>query len=90
MTVEEIVNSYEYQTVVNDYRLQCLWFADPSKMAVTGFQTEILRRIARLRIDGGETYIAGGLALNHQLKRPRLSSVFHEGTLGGVWPRIIG
>ena len=43
-------------------------------MAVTGFQAEILRRIARLRIDGGETYIAGGLALNHQLKRPRISS----------------
>lgn len=43
-------------------------------MAVTGFQAEILKRIARLRIDGGETYIAGGLALNHQLKRPRLSS----------------
>ena len=43
-------------------------------MAVTGFQTEILKRIARLRIDGGETYIAGGLALNHQLKRPRVSS----------------
>lgn len=43
-------------------------------MAVTGFQAEILQRIARLRIDGGETYIAGGLALNHQLKRSRLSS----------------
>ena len=43
-------------------------------MAVTGFQAEILRRIARLRIDGGETYIAGGLSLNHQLKRPRVSS----------------
>lgn len=43
-------------------------------MAVTGFQSEILKRLARLRIDGGETYIAGGLALNHQLRRPRVSS----------------
>ena len=43
-------------------------------MAVTAFQSEVLKRIARSRIDGGETYIAGGLALNHQLKRPRLSS----------------
>lgn len=32
-------------------------------MAVTGFQAEILRRIARLRIDGGETYVAGGLSV---------------------------
>jgi len=43
-------------------------------MAVTAFQSEILRRIARSRKDGGETYVAGGLALNHQLHRPRVSS----------------
>ena len=43
-------------------------------MAVTGFQAEILRRIARLRIEEGETYVAGGLALNHQLRRPRVSA----------------
>lgn len=43
-------------------------------MAVTAFQSEVLKRIARSRIDGAETYIAGGLALNHQLKRPRVSS----------------
>ncbi len=42
-------------------------------MAATQFQTEILKRLARLRIDGGETYIAGGLALNHALEAPRLS-----------------
>ena len=42
-------------------------------MAVTGFQAEILRRIARLRVEEGETYVAGGLALNHQL-RPRVSA----------------
>ena len=43
-------------------------------MAVTAFQSEVLKRSARSRIDGGERYIAGGLALNHQLKRPRISS----------------
>lgn len=43
-------------------------------MAVTAFQSEVLKRIARSRIDGGETYIAGGLALKHLLKRPRVSS----------------
>ena len=42
-------------------------------MAVTGFQAEILRRIARSRIAGGETYVAGGLALNHVLGGRRIS-----------------
>lgn len=42
-------------------------------MAATRFQAEVLRRIARSRIDGGETYVAGGLALNHVLGAPRLS-----------------
>ena len=28
-------------------------------MTVTAFQSEVLKRIARSRIDGGETYIAG-------------------------------
>ena len=43
-------------------------------MAITPFQADILRLIARKRIAGGETYVAGGLALNHQLHRPRVSS----------------
>ncbi len=42
-------------------------------MATTKFQAEILQRIARSRIDGGQTYVAGGLALNHVLAAPRLS-----------------
>ena len=42
-------------------------------MATSEFQTEILKRLARLRIDGGSSYIAGGLALNHVLGAPRLS-----------------
>jgi len=33
-------------------------------MAVTEFQAGILKRLAGNRIAGGETYIAGGLALN--------------------------
>ena len=43
-------------------------------MAVTPFQVGILRLIARKRIDGGETYVAGGLALNHQLRCSRVSA----------------
>lgn len=39
-------------------------------MAATEFQAEILKRIARSRIDGGATYVAGGLALNHLLDAP--------------------
>lgn len=42
-------------------------------MAVTRFQSEILKLIARSRISNGETYVAGGRALNHQLNRPRVS-----------------
>ena len=42
-------------------------------MAATEFQAEILKRIARSRIDGGETYVAGGLALNQLLGAPRVS-----------------
>ena len=43
-------------------------------MAVTRFQAEILKLIASSRVAKGESYIAGGLALNYQLRRPRLSS----------------
>lgn len=42
-------------------------------MAVTGFQAEVLRQIARLRVAEGETYVAGGLALNHVLGGTRVS-----------------
>lgn len=42
-------------------------------MAATRFQAEILQRLARLRIEGGQTYVAGGLALNHLLGAPRIS-----------------
>jgi hypothetical protein len=42
-------------------------------MAVTQFQARILKMLATNRIKEGETYVAGGLALNHQLHRPRVS-----------------
>lgn len=42
-------------------------------MAITPFQSDVLKLIARSRISNGQTYIAGGLALNHCLKRPRVS-----------------
>jgi len=42
-------------------------------MAVTRFQAEVLKLIARSRLTSGETYVAGGLALNHQIRRPRVS-----------------
>jgi len=51
-------------------------------VAVTRFQAEVLKLIARSRISNGETYVAGGLALNHQLRRPRVSEdidVFNNG-----------
>ena len=100
-------------------------------MALTDFQNELLRLLAHNRIANPESYVAGGLALNHRLGTPRLSRdivifhdtkeamrrswsadrvtleaygcmvrplreleyfqvVFHEGTIGGAWPVIIG
>lgn len=43
-------------------------------MAVTAFQAEVLRLISKNRVANGETYVAGGLALNHLLNRPRVSN----------------
>ena len=43
-------------------------------MAVTAFQVEVLRVITKNRVANGETYVAGGLALNHLLHRPRISN----------------
>lgn len=64
-------------------------------MATTRFQAEVLKLIASSRIAKGASYIAGGLALNHQLKQSRLSSDidifnnFHKGTLCGAWPTVV-
>ncbi|MCK5797526.1 MAG: hypothetical protein KAI47_10105 [Deltaproteobacteria bacterium] len=50
-------------------------------MAITAFQRDICRLIADSRIDAGESYVAGGVALNTLLHAPRLSrdiDLFHD------------
>ncbi len=50
-------------------------------MALTVFQEEVCRLIARNRVASGESYIAGGVALNVALDAPRLSrdiDIFHD------------
>lgn len=52
-------------------------------MALTEFQESICRLLAENRIKGGESYIAGGVALNVALQAPRLSrdvDIFHDST----------
>jgi len=50
-------------------------------MALTGFQSSILRLLAENRRKNGGSYVAGGLALNHSLHEPRQSrdiDIFHD------------
>ena len=50
-------------------------------MALTDFQRELIQRIAANRKAGGESYVAGGVALNTLLKSNRLSrdvDLFHD------------
>lgn len=50
-------------------------------MALTSFQGELLRVLAKNRIANGESYVARGLALNHKLGAPRTSrdiDIFHD------------
>lgn len=50
-------------------------------MALTDFQAEILRCLAELRRSGGESYVAGGVALNQLLRSGRRSrdiDLFHD------------
>lgn len=59
-------------------------------MAVTRFQGGILRRLAQQRRERGESYVAGGLALNAILRAPRRSrdiDLFHdtETALAATW-----
>jgi hypothetical protein len=42
-------------------------------MALTRIQREILAVISTNRIEGGESYVAGGSALNFVLEQPRIS-----------------
>jgi hypothetical protein len=59
-------------------------------MALTEFQRGVCRLLADDRIQNGESYIAGGAALNELLRAPRLSAdldLFHdtEAALDAAW-----
>jgi hypothetical protein len=61
-------------------------------MPLTGFQREICRLIAANREEMGESYVAGGAALNEWLSAPRVSrdlDLFHdsEEALQATWDR---
>ncbi len=50
-------------------------------MAATAFQRQLCRLIAKSRRDSGESYVAGGVALNTLLQAPRISrdiDLFHD------------
>ena len=50
-------------------------------MALTEFQRAVCRLIAANRIATGESYVAGGVALNELLATPRISrdiDLFHD------------
>ena len=50
-------------------------------MALTAFQSNVLRLLADNRRSNAESYVAGGLALNYKLGTPRVSrdiDVFHD------------
>lgn len=50
-------------------------------MALTPFQRDLCRRLAAARIERGESYVAGGAALNELLQSPRVSrdvDLFHD------------
>ncbi len=49
-------------------------------MAVTPFQSDILKLLAGHRRALGESYVAGGVALNFP--------IFHKGHIRGAWPII--
>jgi hypothetical protein len=59
-------------------------------MALTPFQRDVCRLIADNRLRSGESYVAGGAALNELLRAPRLSrdiDLFHdtEAALAASW-----
>src|SRR5687768_17464503 len=50
-------------------------------MALTAFQRSVCRLLAQARVASGESYVAGGAALNELLGAPRLSrdvDLFHD------------
>lgn len=59
-------------------------------MALTFFQRDVCRLLADTRLRSGESYVAGGAALNELLGAPRLSrdlDLFHdtEAALASSW-----
>src|SRR5436190_4332707 len=59
-------------------------------VALTNIQREVCRVIAKQRIASGESYVAGGAALNTLLNAPRISrdlDLFHDTTtaLAATW-----
>ena len=63
-------------------------------MALTAFQSEVLRLLADNRRNNPESYVAGGLALNYTLGTPRVSrdvDVFHDSVeaLAKSWIDVI-
>jgi Nucleotidyl transferase AbiEii toxin, Type IV TA system len=56
-------------------------------MALTAFQRSVCRLIARRRVETGESYVAGGTALNAAIHAARISrdvDLFHDAT-EAVW-----
>ena len=50
-------------------------------MALTPIQRDVCRQLAESRVASGESYVAGGVALNELLAAPRLSrdiDLFHD------------
>lgn len=50
-------------------------------MAATAFQRQLCRLIAKSRRESGDSYVAGGVALNTLLQAPRISrdiGLFHD------------
>ena len=62
-------------------------------MSVTEFQREVCALIAGNRISSGESYVAGGIALNDIIGAPRLSKdidVFHDALEALEWSVVTG
>ena len=64
-------------------------------MALTPFQRDVCRLLADRRIASGESYVAGGAALNERLSTSRLSrdlDLFHdtEEALAATWASFEG
>ena len=59
-------------------------------MALTTLQRDVCRLIAENRVASGESYVAGGAALNELMRAPRISrdiDLFHdtEEALAATW-----